>query len=67
MNFLKPGDPCPCCGNPIKTTDPQDLYALTVLADWVERHSQTKKEPPALYGDDGSVIIGIDLAEEGAE
>ncbi|MBQ7778364.1 MAG: hypothetical protein IJ396_05595 [Oscillibacter sp.] len=38
MKFLKPGDPCPCCGNPIKTTDPQDLYALTVLADWIERH-----------------------------
>lgn len=34
MKILKPGDPCPCCGNPIKTTDPDDLYVLSVLAAW---------------------------------
>ena len=38
MKILKPGDPCPCCGKPIKTTDPADLFMLTVLADWMERH-----------------------------
>lgn len=21
--ILKPGDPCPCCGQPIKTSDPE--------------------------------------------
>ena len=32
--FLKPGDPCPCCGMPIKTGDPDKLLALNWLA-WV--------------------------------
>lgn len=26
--FLKPGDPCPCCGEPIKTDDPDALLML---------------------------------------
>ena len=37
MNILKPGDPCPCCGNPIKTTDPDDLYFLSVMGDWMAK------------------------------
>lgn len=32
--ILKPGDPCPCCGMPIKTGDPDKLLALNWLA-WV--------------------------------
>ena len=27
--MLKTGDPCPCCGQPIKTTDPDMLALLT--------------------------------------
>ena len=30
--LLKPGDPCPCCGQPIKTSDPDKLLALGWLA-----------------------------------
>lgn len=37
MNMLKPGDPCPCCGNPIKTTDEADLQMLSYVADWMAR------------------------------
>ena len=31
--MLKPGDPCPCCGQPIKTTDPAVLALLTHIRD----------------------------------
>lgn len=31
--MLKPGDPCPCCGQPIKTTDPEILALLTYIKD----------------------------------
>lgn len=30
---LKPGDPCPCCGQPIKTQDPEILRLLTYIRD----------------------------------
>ena len=33
MNRLKKGDPCPCCGQPIKTDDPEILQLLTEIAD----------------------------------
>ena len=31
--ILKPGDPCPCCGQPIKTTDPKFLALLTYISE----------------------------------
>lgn len=31
--MLKPGDPCPCCGQPIKTRDPEILRLLTYIRD----------------------------------
>lgn len=31
--MLKPGDPCPCCGQPIKTKDPDMLALLTRIRD----------------------------------
>lgn len=31
--LLKPGDPCPCCGQPIKTRDPELLRLLTYVRD----------------------------------
>lgn len=40
MKILKPGDPCPCCGSPIKTTDLDDLIVLSVLAAWAEKHEK---------------------------
>ena len=29
---LRTGDPCPCCGQPIRTTDPQLLELLSRIA-----------------------------------
>lgn len=31
--MLRTGDPCPCCGQPIKTTDPDILAVLTHIRD----------------------------------
>ena len=31
--LLKPGDPCPICGKPIKTEDPETLLLLSKLAE----------------------------------
>ena len=31
--MLKPGNPCPCCGQPIKTKDPAMLALLTHIRD----------------------------------
>lgn len=36
MKLLKPGDPCPCCGRPIKTRDPERLALLT----WISRKAR---------------------------
>lgn len=41
MKYLKPGDQCPCCGNPIKTSDPVKLYVLSFLADAMEHRGIT--------------------------
>lgn len=34
MKLLKTGDPCPCCGQKIKTKDPATLYLLS----WIQYH-----------------------------
>lgn len=31
--MLQKGDPCPCCGQPIKTSDPELLRLLTYIRD----------------------------------
>lgn len=33
MMELHTGDPCPCCGKPIKQTDPEVLRLLGLLAE----------------------------------
>lgn len=33
MRLLKPGDPCPFCGKPLKLTDPEALAMLAYLVD----------------------------------
>lgn len=33
MEKLRTGDPCPCCGQPIKVTDPRLLDLLTYIRD----------------------------------
>lgn len=33
IKMLRPGDPCPCCGQPIKTKDPAILAFLTHIRD----------------------------------
>lgn len=32
-DMLRTGDPCPCCGQPIKTRDPELLLLLTYIRD----------------------------------
>ena len=34
--MLKPGDPCPCCGQPIKVSDPELLMLLSWIA-WMKK------------------------------
>ena len=31
--MLQTGDPCPCCGRPIKSEDPEVLALLTLIRD----------------------------------
>lgn len=31
---LRTGDPCPCCGQPIKTRDPEVLLLLSFIRDY---------------------------------
>ncbi len=33
MRILKTGDPCHCCGMPIRLTDPDALRMLATIAD----------------------------------
>lgn len=33
MRTLKTGDLCPCCGQPIKYTDPDNLRMLAMVTD----------------------------------
>ena len=34
--MLNPGDPCPLCGEPIKTADPCTLQVLSILKHYLE-------------------------------
>ena len=42
MNLLKTGDPCPCCRQPIKSTNPEVLRLLTGMQyfGWSRRDSE---------------------------
>ena len=42
MKSLKTGDPCPCCGMPIKSTNPEVLSLLTDMRNfgWSRRDSE---------------------------
>lgn len=40
MKLLKTGDPCPCCGQPIQTREPDLLYLLS----WI---NHTRRFPGA--------------------
>ena len=44
VKHLKPGDPCPICGKPIKTEDPEALFVLSVLADLIDVAKQDVKD-----------------------
>lgn len=41
MKILRPGDICPCCGQPIKT---QDIIKLLLLSEIAEGRSPTLEE-----------------------
>ena len=52
-NMLRTGDPCPCCGQPIKTTDPVLLRLLTLIRDEMKPQPRTEMED-----DYGSAVSG---------
>ena len=54
MTQLKTGDPCPCCGQPIKTRDPELLALLTQIAE--KKHFPTAEEIRALRKKEGSCL-----------
>lgn len=43
-DMLQTGDPCPCCGQPIKTTDPVLLRLLSFLRDEMAPPSRSELE-----------------------
>lgn len=46
MRILKTGDPCPLCGQPIRTKDQQKLWLLAAIADIVglpERNEEAER------------------------
>lgn len=42
--MLQTGDPCPCCGRPIKSEDPEVLALLTLIRDSMALAEQGGKE-----------------------
>lgn len=52
-DMLRTGDPCPCCGQPIKTTDPILLRLLTLIRNEMKPQPRTEME----Y-DYGSAVSG---------
>lgn len=42
MKLLKTGDPCPCCGQPIRSTNPEALRLLTSMQyfGWSRRDAE---------------------------
>lgn len=50
---IRTGDPCPCCGQPIKTTDPVLLRLLTLIRYEMEPQPRTEMED-----DYGSAVSG---------
>lgn len=52
-NILRTGDPCPCCGQPIKTTNPILLQLLTLMRNVMLQHCSREKED-----DYGSAVSG---------
>lgn len=40
--MLKTGDPCPCCGKPILTEDPDKLLALSLINKLLEEGNGEK-------------------------
>ena len=44
MKQLKTGDPCPCCGSPIKTEDPETLLLLSKLAESMQEARSNENE-----------------------
>lgn len=50
MRILNTGDPCPCCGMPIRLTDPEALRLLAMTADLLklpERPASKEGNPNA--------------------
>ena len=44
MKMLKPGDPCPLCGQPIKTNKPEELELLSALQWFLDPENVAAEE-----------------------
>jgi len=44
LTQLRPGDPCPICGQPIQTEDSEALFVLSVLANLIDGTKQDAKD-----------------------
>ena len=51
MLVLKTGDPCPCCGRPIKYTDPDALRLLALVCEMMGVKSVRRCGACKLAGD----------------
>ena len=60
MRILRPGDPCPCCGLPIKTEDPLKLLFLSRLEGGLAIQSTAKN---MRRGDDAELISPLHTRE----
>ena len=50
IKLLKPGDPCPCCGQPIRTRDPERLWLLSWISHY-RRMPTTRGEIAYVLGE----------------
>lgn len=68
MERLKPGDRCPLCGEPIRTTDPFELGYLTAVRDIREGrppdfpHREDPRTGEGLTFEDGRLVSATEDA-----
>lgn len=60
MQMLKPGDPCPCCGQPIKSKDPAVLQFLT----WIKGNGYFSQQTSSIVSSKSVKGNGDDNAQK---
>lgn len=62
--MLKPGDPCPCCGQPIKTNDPEILSLLTYIQEIGVNHEAYRRFVSAMGRGSGRSFQLLEVLKE---